>query len=198
VRLPLAEREIPVVADEYVDRESAPAPSRSRRHTFHRLAGGQPASCALSIFNLDHTTTSTDEVPADVDRYAARRRPRHLTAAHGRLGKAHRMIVLVRRTGEVVEPMRRDQCTRRSPRLPASASARRLRRYDRNEARSSVPLFPDDDPVGRRQIGRTACAPRSDRVRVVRRRVVMWRRVERSKAPNCGAAQPAIVESCAA
>jgi len=115
VRLPLAEREIPVVADEYVDREfGTGAVKITPAHDFNDWQVGQRHQLpALSIFNLD--ATINDNAPTKyrgLDRYAARKAVlADLTAAHRVVSeKRHRMIVpRCGRTGEVVEPMLTDQ-----------------------------------------------------------------------------------------
>ena len=76
VRLPLSGREIPVVADDYVDREFGTGVVKiTPAHDFNDWAVGQRHQLpALSIFNLD--ATINDNAPAQyrgLDRYAARK-----------------------------------------------------------------------------------------------------------------------------
>ena len=115
VRLPLADREIPIVGDDYVDREfGTGAVKITPAHDFNDWALGQRHGLpALSIFNLDATVN--DNAPAKyrgLDRYAARKAVLSDLQAAGLVvsEKAHRMIVpRCGRTGEVVEPMLTDQ-----------------------------------------------------------------------------------------
>jgi len=115
VRLPLAERDIPVIADDYVDREFGTGVVKiTPAHDFNDWAVGQRHGLpALSIFNLDATVN--DNAPAKyrgLDRYAARKAVLADLQAAGLVvsEKAHTMIVpRCGRTGEVVEPMLTDQ-----------------------------------------------------------------------------------------
>jgi valyl-tRNA synthetase len=115
VRLPLAGREIPIIADDYVDREFGTGVVKiTPAHDFNDWAVGQRHQLpALSIFNLD--ATINDNAPAPyrgLDRYAARKAVVADLAAAGLVvaEKAHRMIVpRCGRTGEIVEPMLTDQ-----------------------------------------------------------------------------------------
>ena len=115
VRLPLSGREIPVVADDYVDREFGTGVVKiTPAHDFNDWAVGQRHQLpALSIFNLD--ATINDNAPAPyrgLDRYVARKAVvADLTALNLVVSeKAHRMIVpRCGRTGEIVEPMLTDQ-----------------------------------------------------------------------------------------
>ena len=115
VRLPLAGREIPVIADEYVDREfGTGAVKITPAHDFNDWAVGQRHRLpAVAIFNLDATVN--DSAPAKyrgLDRYAARKAVLADLHAAGLVvsEKPHRMIVpRCGRTGEVVEPMLTDQ-----------------------------------------------------------------------------------------
>ena len=115
VRLPLADREIPVVADDYVDREFGTGVVKiTPAHDFNDWAVGQRHQLpALSIFNLDATVNDNAPAPyRGLDRYAARKAVvADLTAANLVVSeKAHRMIVpRCGRTGEIVEPMLTDQ-----------------------------------------------------------------------------------------
>ncbi len=115
VRLPLADREIPVIADEYVDREFGTGVVKiTPAHDFNDWAVAQRHRLpSIAIFNLDATVN--DNAPAKyrgLDRYAARKavladlREAGLVVSE----QAHRMIVpRCGRTGEAVEPMLTDQ-----------------------------------------------------------------------------------------
>jgi len=115
VRLPLADREIPVIADEYVDREFGTGVVKiTPAHDFNDWAVGQRHRLpSIPIFNLDATVN--DNAPAKyrgLDRYAARKAVLADLQAAGLVvsEKAHRMIVpRCGRTGEAVEPMLTDQ-----------------------------------------------------------------------------------------
>ncbi|HEX8741000.1 MAG TPA: valine--tRNA ligase [Casimicrobiaceae bacterium] len=115
VRLPLAGRDIPVIADDYVDREFGTGVVKiTPAHDFNDWAIGQRHGlAALPIFNLDATVN--DNAPAKyrgLDRYAARKAVLADLRADGRVvaEKKHRMIVpRCGRTGQAVEPMLTDQ-----------------------------------------------------------------------------------------
>jgi valyl-tRNA synthetase len=115
VRLPLCDREIPVIADTYVDREfGTGAVKITPAHDFNDFVVGQRHNLEpLSIFTT--TATVNDNAPAKyrgMDRYVARKAVLADLQAAGLLAgeKAHRMIVpRIGRTGEVVEPMLSDQ-----------------------------------------------------------------------------------------
>ena len=115
VRLPLAEREIPVIADDYVDREFGTGVVKiTPAHDFNDwLVGQRHQLPALPIFNLDATVN--DNAPAKyrgLDRYAARKAVLADLQVAGLVvsEKSHRMIVpRCGRTGEAVEPMLTDQ-----------------------------------------------------------------------------------------
>ena len=115
VRLPLADREIPVIADDYVDPAFGTGVVKiTPAHDFNDWAVGQRHQLpALAIFNLDATVN--ENAPAQyrgLDRYAARKAVlADLQAARLVVSeKPHRMIVpRCGRTGEVVEPMLTDQ-----------------------------------------------------------------------------------------
>ena len=115
VRLPLAERDIPVIADDYVDREFGTGVVKiTPAHDLNDHAVGQRHRLpALSIFHLDATVN--ENAPAKyrgLDRYAARKAVLADLRAAGLVvsEKPHRMIVpRCGRTGEVVEPMLTDQ-----------------------------------------------------------------------------------------
>jgi len=114
-RLPLAEREIPVVGDDYVDREFGTGVVKiTPAHDFNDYAVGQRHGLpTLSIFHLDATVN--DNAPAKyrgLDRYAARKSVLADLRAAGLVvsEKPHKMIVpRCGRTGDIVEPMLTDQ-----------------------------------------------------------------------------------------
>jgi len=115
VRLPLAGRDIPVIADDYVDREFGTGVVKiTPAHDMNDWAVGQRHGLpAISILNLDATVN--ENAPAKyrgLDRYAARKAVLADLSAAGLVvsEKAHRMVVpRCGRTGEVVEPMLTDQ-----------------------------------------------------------------------------------------
>jgi valyl-tRNA synthetase len=68
-------REIPVIADDYVDRSSAPAWSRSRPRTTRTTTGG-PAPQAADDLRADADAKINDDAPEKyrgMDRFAARK-----------------------------------------------------------------------------------------------------------------------------
>ncbi|HXT03514.1 MAG TPA: valine--tRNA ligase, partial [Casimicrobiaceae bacterium] len=115
VRLPLAGRDIPVIADDYVDRAFGTGVVKiTPAHDLNDWAVGQRHRLpVLPIFNLDATVN--ENAPAKyrgLDRYAARKSVLADLQAAGLVvsEKPHRMIVpRCGRTGEVVEPMLTDQ-----------------------------------------------------------------------------------------
>jgi valyl-tRNA synthetase len=115
VRLPLTERSIPVIADEYVDREFGTGCVKvTPAHDFNDWQVGQRHGLAtIDVLTLD--ARINDNGPAayrGLDRYEARDRIVHDLKAAGLLEsvKAHRMVVpRCGRTGAVVEPMLTDQ-----------------------------------------------------------------------------------------
>jgi valyl-tRNA synthetase len=115
VRLPLADRDIPVIGDDYVDPAFGTGVVKiTPAHDFNDWAVGQRHQLpALEIFNLDATVN--DNAPAKyrgLDRYAARKAVLADLQAAGLVvsEKPHTMIVpRCGRTGEVVEPMLTDQ-----------------------------------------------------------------------------------------
>jgi len=115
VRLPLTGRDIPIVADDYVDREFGTGVVKiTPAHDFNDWAVGQRHGLA-AIAILDLEAKINDNAPAPyrgLDRYVARKRVLADLAALGLVvsEKPHRMIVpRCGRTGEVVEPMLTDQ-----------------------------------------------------------------------------------------
>ncbi|MDH4181823.1 MAG: class I tRNA ligase family protein, partial [Betaproteobacteria bacterium] len=115
VRLPLADRDIPIVADDYVDREFGTGCVKiTPAHDFNDWAIAQRhALPALPILDLEAKVN--DNAPAryrGMDRYVARKAVLEDLRAAGLLvsEKPHRMVVpRCGRTGEVVEPMLTDQ-----------------------------------------------------------------------------------------
>jgi valyl-tRNA synthetase len=115
VRLPLTEREIPIIADDYVDREfGSGAVKVTPAHDFNDYAVGQRHS--LPMINLfTPTATINDNAPAKyrgLDRYEARKRVLADLAAAGLLveEKVHKLQVpRGDRTGQVIEPYLTDQ-----------------------------------------------------------------------------------------
>ena len=115
VTLPLTGRTIPIIADDYVDREfGTGAVKITPAHDFNDWQIGQRHGLApITIFNLDATVN--DNAPAQyrgLDRYVARKAVlADLVAANLLVSeKAHTMVVpRCGRTGEVVEPMLTDQ-----------------------------------------------------------------------------------------
>jgi len=115
VTLPLTGRTIPIIADDYVDREfGTGAVKITPAHDFNDWQIGQRHGLApITILNLDATVN--DNAPAKyrgLDRYVARKAVlADLVAADLLVSeKAHTMVVpRCGRTGEVVEPMLTDQ-----------------------------------------------------------------------------------------
>jgi valyl-tRNA synthetase len=115
VVLPLCDREIPVIADEMVDREFGTGCVKiTPAHDFNDFAVGQRHALA-PIPILTATATVNDNAPAryrGMDRYVARRAVLDDLKAAGLLvsEKPHKMMVpRCGRTGEAVEPMLSDQ-----------------------------------------------------------------------------------------
>ena len=115
VTLPLTGRTIPVIADDYVDREFGTGCVKiTPAHDFNDWQIGQRHRLApISIFTLD--ATINENAPAKyrgLDRFDARKAVLADLAAAGLLvsEKPHKMVVpRCERTGEVVEPMLTDQ-----------------------------------------------------------------------------------------
>jgi valyl-tRNA synthetase len=115
VRLPLCDRDIPVIADSMVDREfGTGAVKITPAHDANDFAAGQRHGLTpISIFTL--TATLNDNAPAKyrgLDRYVARKRVLEDLKTAGLLvsEKPHKMMVpRCGRTGEVVEPMLSEQ-----------------------------------------------------------------------------------------
>ena len=115
VTLPLTGRTIPVIADDYVDREFGTGCVKiTPAHDFNDWQVGQRHGLTpITIFNLDATINEhAPEKYRGLDRYVARKAVLGDLTAAGLLvaEKPHRMVVpRCGRTGEVVEPMLTDQ-----------------------------------------------------------------------------------------
>ncbi|MCC6377650.1 MAG: valine--tRNA ligase, partial [Burkholderiales bacterium] len=115
VRLPLADREIPVIGDAYVDREFGTGVVKiTPAHDFNDWQVGQRHGLpVLPVLDLEAKVNAN--APAKyrgMDRYVARKAVLADLAALGLVvsEKPHRMVVpRCGRTGEVVEPMLTDQ-----------------------------------------------------------------------------------------
>ena len=115
VRLPLADREIPIVGDEYVDREFGTGCVKiTPAHDFNDWQIGlRHGLAAIAILDLEAKVNAN--APAKyrgMDRYVARKAVLADLAAAGLVvsEKPHRMVVpRCGRTGEVVEPTLTDQ-----------------------------------------------------------------------------------------
>ncbi len=115
VRLPLCEREIPVIGDDYVEREFGTGVVKiTPAHDFNDYAIGKRHGLApLNIFTLD--AKINDHAPAKyrgMDRYVARKAVLADLEAAGLLGEArpHKLMVpRGDRSGQVIEPMLTDQ-----------------------------------------------------------------------------------------
>ncbi|WP_334166043.1 valine--tRNA ligase [Tepidimonas sp.] len=132
VRLPLCEREIPIIADTYVDPAFGTGVVKvTPAHDPNDYAVGQRHQLPLiNIFHLDATVN--DQAPAayrGLDRFEARRRIVEDLRAAGLLVEVrkHRLMVpRCARTGQIVEPMLTDQwfvaMTKVSPQDPTGKS----------------------------------------------------------------------------
>lgn len=115
VKLPLTDREIPVIADEYVDREFGTGVVKvTPAHDANDYAVGQRHGLPMiGVLNLD--ATINDNAPAayrGLDRFVARKKVAADLEAQGLLAetKKHKLMVpRCARTGQVVEPMLTDQ-----------------------------------------------------------------------------------------
>src|SRR5690606_23906233 len=132
VRLPLCDREIPVIADEYVDRACGTGVVKvTPAHDANDYAVGQRHQLPIiGVLNLD--ATINDNAPAayrGLDRFVARKKVVADLEAQGLLEetKKHKLMVpRCARTGQVVEPMLTDQwfvaTTKVSPQDPTGKS----------------------------------------------------------------------------
>ncbi|MEJ2174873.1 MAG: valine--tRNA ligase [bacterium] len=113
--LPLTDRTIPVIADDYVEREFGTGCVKvTPAHDFNDWQVGQRHGLeSISVLTLDARINDNGPAPyRGLDRYEARDRIVHDLKAAGLLDsvKAHRMVVpRCGRTGAVVEPMLTDQ-----------------------------------------------------------------------------------------
>ncbi|MFY8103307.1 MAG: valine--tRNA ligase [Ramlibacter sp.] len=115
VRLPLCERTIPVIADEYVDREFGTGVVKvTPAHDANDYAVGQRHQLPMiGVLTLD--AKINDNAPAayrGLDRFAARKRVVTDLEAQGLLVETRKhklMVPRCARTGQVVEPMLTDQ-----------------------------------------------------------------------------------------
>ena len=115
VRLPLANRELPVIADDYVDREFGTGCVKiTPAHDFNDYGIGQRHALeSISILTLDaKINDNAPETYRGLDRYDARKRILADLEAEGRLveTKPHKLQVPVsQRSDAVIEPMLTDQ-----------------------------------------------------------------------------------------
>jgi valyl-tRNA synthetase len=115
IRLPLTDREVPVVADDYVDREFGTGVVKiTPAHDFNDWALAQRhALPALQVLDLEARVNDNAPVKyRGLDRYVARKAVLADLAQAGLVvsEKSHKMVVpRCGRTGEVVEPMLTDQ-----------------------------------------------------------------------------------------
>ena len=115
VRLPLANRELPVIADDYVDREFGTGCVKiTPAHDFNDYGIGQRHALeSISILTLDaRINDNAPEKYRGLDRYDARKRILADLEAEGRLveTKPHKLQVPVsQRSDAVIEPMLTDQ-----------------------------------------------------------------------------------------
>jgi valyl-tRNA synthetase len=115
VKLPLTDREIPVIADAYVDREFGTGVVKvTPAHDANDYAVGQRHGLPLlGVLNLD--ATINDNAPAayrGLDRFVARKKIVADLEAQGLLEETRKhklMVPRCARTGQVVEPMLTDQ-----------------------------------------------------------------------------------------
>ncbi|SMB28909.1 valyl-tRNA synthetase [Sterolibacterium denitrificans] len=115
VRLPLTEREIPIIADAYVDREFGTGVVKvTPAHDFNDYAVGQRHQLPMiSILTLDgHINDAAPEKYRGLERFAARKAVVEDLEALGLLEKTDKHKLKVPRgdrTGVVIEPMLTDQ-----------------------------------------------------------------------------------------
>ena len=115
LKLPLTDREIPVIADEYVDREFGSGCVKiTPAHDFNDFAVGQRHNLPL-LSVMTKTAKMNENVPEKyrgMDRYECRKACVEDLKAQGLLVgiKDHKhMVPRVTRTGEIVEPMLSEQ-----------------------------------------------------------------------------------------
>ncbi|HKU78600.1 MAG TPA: valine--tRNA ligase [Rhodanobacteraceae bacterium] len=115
LRLPLANREIPIIADDYVDREFGTGCVKiTPAHDFNDYVIGQRHNLdSINIFTLDaKINDNAPEKYRGLDRYDARKRILADLEAEGRLveTRPHKLQVPVsQRSDAVIEPMLTDQ-----------------------------------------------------------------------------------------
>lgn len=115
VKLPLCDRDIPVIADDYVDREFGTGVVKvTPAHDANDYAVGQRHQLPIiGVLNLD--ATINDNAPAayrGLDRFVARKQVVADLEAQGLLEETRKhklMVPRCARTGQVVEPMLTDQ-----------------------------------------------------------------------------------------
>ncbi|MCW5659841.1 MAG: valine--tRNA ligase [Burkholderiaceae bacterium] len=115
VQLPLTDREIPVIADAYVDREFGTGVVKvTPAHDHNDYAVGQRHNLPLvGVLNLDATLNdNAPEAYRGLDRFAARKKIVADLQAQGLLEETRKHKLTVprcERTGQIVEPMLTDQ-----------------------------------------------------------------------------------------
>ncbi|MFM6978756.1 MAG: valine--tRNA ligase, partial [Methylophilaceae bacterium] len=115
VKLPLCDREIPIIADDYVDREFGTGVVKvTPAHDFNDYAVGQRHGLTMiSILTLDgHINDAAPKAYQGLDRFAARKQVVADLDAQGFLVKVEKHKLKVPRgdrTGVVIEPMLTDQ-----------------------------------------------------------------------------------------
>jgi valyl-tRNA synthetase len=148
VRLPLTGREIPVIADAYVDREFGTGVVKvTPAHDANDYAVGQRHGLPMvGVLNLD--ATLNDNAPAayrGLDRFVARKKIVADLQAQGLLAETrkHRLTVpRCERTGQIIEPMLTDQwfvAMSKPGRDGESIAAKAIRVVDSGEVR----FFPE-------------------------------------------------------
>ncbi len=148
VRLPLCEREIPVIADEYVDREFGTGVVKvTPAHDANDYAVGQRHGLPMiGVLTLD--AAINDQAPAayrGLDRFVARKQVVADLEAQGLLVevKKHRLVVpRCARTGQIVEPMLTDQWFVATTKLGANGRSIAQQAIDAVES-GAVRFFPE-------------------------------------------------------
>ena len=150
VRLPLCDRDIPIIADEYVDREFGTGVVKvTPAHDANDYAVGQRHGLPMiGVLALDATLNAN--APAGyrgLDRFAARKKVVADLDALGLLveTKKHRLVVpRCARTGQIVEPMLTDQwfmAMTKPGRDGASIAGRAMAAVERGEVRFVPPQW---------------------------------------------------------
>ena len=148
VRLPLCDRDIPIIADEYVDREFGTGVVKvTPAHDFNDYAVGQRHGLPqISILTLD--AKINEDAPAvyqGLDRFAARKRIVADLESQGLLAevKPHKLMVpRGDRTGVVIEPMLTDQWFVAMSKPDASGKSITIKALDVAE-RGEVRFYPE-------------------------------------------------------